>query len=105
MELAELTCPGLDRTVQRKYNQGRMWHMIRAKEEERFMENTTFQCKTCILMCSLLFFFEKDFIYLFLERGKGREKGREVGRERNTTLVAPRTHPNRGPGPQPKHVP
>ena len=49
-------------------------------------------------------YFLRDFIYLFLERGEGREKGRE-------TLICERdigclSHaPNWGPGLQPRHVP
>ena len=47
-------------------------------------------------------FFKKDFIYLFLERGEGREKERE----RNINVWLPLTYPPPwGPGPQPRHVP
>ena len=46
--------------------------------------------------------FFKDFIYLFLERGEGREKERE----RNINVWLPLTCPhNWGPCPQPRHVP
>ena len=51
--------------------------------------------------------FLKDFIYLFLERGEGREKERE----RNITVrekhwsVASLTCPDQGPNLQPSHVP
>ena len=46
-----------------------------------------------------LFFFFKDFIYLFLEGKEGRKRGRE-------TLISCLSHaPNWGPGPQPRHVP
>ena len=44
--------------------------------------------------------FFKDFIYLFLDRGVGREKERE----RNINVWLPLVH-SRGPGPQPRHVP
>ena len=52
-------------------------------------------------------FYFKDFIYLLLERGQGREKERE----RNTSvgemcgLVPSHTPPIPGPGPQPRHAP
>ena len=43
---------------------------------------------------------KKDFIYLFLERGEGKEK------ERETLMCACLSHaPCWGPGPQPRHVP
>ena len=51
------------------------------------------------LNSSFLFFF-KDCIYLFLERGEGREK---EGR-RNINVWLPFVHPQ-PPGPQPRHVP
>ena len=51
--------------------------------------------------CILLFFFFKDFIYLFLERGEGREKERE----RNINVWLLLHTPHWGPGPQPRHVP
>ena len=56
--------------------------------------------------CGLLAFIKKDFIYLFLERGEGREKERERNidvREKHQS-VAPCTWPIQGPNPQPKHV-
>ena len=43
------------------------------------------------------FHFFKDFIYLFLERGKERE--------RNISVWLPLHAPNWGPGSQPRHVP
>ena len=48
-------------------------------------------------------YFLKDFIYLFLETGEGKEKERE----RNVSVWLPLIHlpPHWGPGPQPKHVP
>ena len=49
----------------------------------------------------LLGFFFLRFIYLFLDRGEGREKERE----RNIQLWLPLTRPYWGPGPQPRHVP
>ena len=49
----------------------------------------------------LLFsFFCKDLIYLFLDRGAGRERGRET-----FMCGCLWSTPNRGPGPQPRHVP
>ena len=49
----------------------------------------------------------KDFTYLFLERGEGREKERETNINvwEKHQLVASCTHPDWGPGPQPRHVP
>ena len=45
--------------------------------------------------------FKKDFIYLSLERGKGRKK-----RGRETSVCGCLSHaPHWGPGPQPRHVP
>ena len=45
--------------------------------------------------------FKKDLIYLFLERGEGREK-----RGRETPVCSCLSHaPYWGPGPQPRHVP
>ena len=43
---------------------------------------------------------KQDFIYLFFERGEGRERGRE-------TLIRwfKLAHPHPGPGPQPRRVP
>ena len=50
--------------------------------------------------CQRLFFL--DFIYLFLERGGGKEKEWE----RNINVWLPLAHPHcGGPGPQPRHVP
>ena len=47
-----------------------------------------------------LLFYLKDFIYLFLERGGGREK------ERETSMHGCLSHaPYWGPDPQPRHVP
>ena len=48
----------------------------------------------------ILFSFKKNFVYLFLEKGKG---GRDRGRE--TSISCPSHAPNQGPGPQPTHVP
>ena len=47
----------------------------------------------------LLFF--KDFVYLFFERGEGREEERE----RNINVWLPLVRPYQGPGPQSRHVP
>ena len=55
----------------------------------------------------VLFFFFKDFIYLFFERGEGREEERERNiavREKHRS-VASRAHPNQGPNPQPRLMP
>ena len=49
------------------------------------------------------FFFFKDFIYLFLERGEGKEKERE--RIIYVWLPLVCADPHWGPGPQPRHVP
>ena len=43
----------------------------------------------------------KDFIYLFLERGEGRERERK----RNINAWLPLEYPLQGPGLQPRHVP
>ena len=54
------------------------------------------------IMKTLIIFkdFLKDFIYLFLERGEGRERGRE------TSMCGCLSRaPYWGPGPQPRHVP
>ena len=54
-----------------------------------------------------MFFFE-DFTDLFLERGGEREKERERNidaRKKHQCVVASSTHPNWGPGLQPRHVP
>ena len=53
------------------------------------------------------FFFFKDSIYLFLERGEGRQEEGERNidvRENIDQLVAPHAL-NGGPGLQPRHVP
>ena len=47
------------------------------------------------------YLFLKDFIYLFLERGEGREKERE----RNIDVWLPPTSPHWGAGLQPRPVP
>ena len=50
-------------------------------------------------------YFLKDFIYLFLEKGEGRDNERErkiLVWERNSWVLHA---PNWGPGPQPRHVP
>ena len=46
-----------------------------------------------------IFLYFKDFIYLFLESGEGREIGRE-----ETITGLPLTDFNQGPDPQPRHV-
>ena len=54
----------------------------------------------CIISTFLIY---KDFIYLFLERGEGRE----TERKRNIVVweIDYLSHtPNPGPGPQPRHV-
>ena len=51
------------------------------------------------------FFFLKDFIYLFLERGEEREKESEKSMSEKHWSVASRMHHDRGPNPQPRHVP
>ena len=49
---------------------------------------------------SNVFFFFKDFIYLFLDRGEGKERGREI------SMCGCLSHaPYWGSGPQPRHVP
>ena len=60
-----------------------------------------FHTAACISASLLPFFFFKDFIYLFLERGK--EGKRE--REKYQHVVASHVAPHWGPGPQPRHVP
>ena len=54
------------------------------------------------VFCSFL----KEFIYLFLERGERKEKERERKKmcKRNSDWL-PLSHPNWGPGRQPRHVP
>ena len=51
--------------------------------------------------------FLKDYIYLFLERRKKKEKERETNIDvwEKHLLVAYHTHPDQGPGLQPRHVP
>ena len=46
-------------------------------------------------------YLKKDFIYLLLERGEGREKERE----RNIKVLLPLVRPLLGAGLQPRHVP
>ena len=46
-------------------------------------------------------FVKKDFIFLFLERGEGREK--KEGEKQQS--VASHMPPDQGPNPQPSHVP
>ena len=48
-------------------------------------------------------FFFKDFIYLLLERGKGRE--RNINMQEIHQSVASRMPPNGEPGRQPRHLP
>ena len=50
---------------------------------------------------SVYSFLKKYFIYLFLERGEGREKERE----RNINVWLPLHAPHWGSGLQPRHVP
>ena len=45
--------------------------------------------------------FKKDFIYLFLDRGEGREKEMERKKSMRGCLLCA---PHWGPGPQPRHV-
>ena len=53
-----------------------------------------------ILILKYVFFFKKDFISLFLDRGEEKKK------ERETTRCGCLSHaPYWGPGPQPRHVP
>ena len=53
----------------------------------------------------LRLFFLKDFIYLFLERGEGREKEKEKHRCARETSISCLLHaPTWGPGLQPRHV-
>ena len=47
-----------------------------------------------------LYTLKKDFIYLFLEREEGKEK-----RGRETSIDCLLHDANRGPSPQPRHVP
>ena len=55
---------------------------------------------TCRIFAELTFnFFCKDFIYLFLERGEGREGGRE-----KSICGCLSSAPYWGPGPQPRHA-
>ena len=62
-------------------------------------------CKCIFLFLMVLHFLK--ILFICLDRGEGRE----VGRERNTDVrekhqsVASCMLPNRGPGPQPRHVP
>ena len=56
----------------------------------------------------LISFFFKAFIYLFLEKGEGREKTREKETsmcKRNIIDRLPLHAPTQGPDPQPRHVP
>ena len=46
--------------------------------------------------------FKKDFIYLFLDRGEGREKEMERKKSMRGCLLCA---PHWGPGLQPRHVP
>ena len=53
---------------------------------------------------SLESFFKR--FYLFFREGKwGRRGGRKIDMREKHQLVVPHTHPNWGPGPQPRHVP
>ena len=60
------------------------------------LENSYFSQN--VIHVNILFIF--DFIYLFLDRGEGREKGRE------TSMCGCFSRaPYWGPGPQPRHAP
>ena len=58
-------------------------------------------CFSKMWLNSLVLLFLKDFIYLFLKRGEGREKKRE----KHQCVVASHVPQPWGPGPQPRHVP
>ena len=67
-----------------------LWFAVRAQSSELCQPG---------LFCP--FFFFKDFIYLFLERGEGvRKRGRET-----SVCVCLLRAPDWGPGQQPRHVP
>ena len=53
----------------------------------------------CLILLKVL------FVCLFLERGEGKEKERERNVNVWEKYQSPLTHPQRGPGSQPKHVP
>ena len=59
----------------------------------------SFEPGTILLISSCIICF-KDFIYLFLERGRQRERGREISMCDCLSRV-----PHWEPGPQPRHVP
>ena len=62
---------------------------------------------TFLVLQKLALLLFKDFIYLFLERGEGREKvmGRNIDVQEKYRLLASRTHGNQGLNLQPRHVP
>ena len=62
---------------------------------------------TFLVLQKLALLLFKDFIYLFLERGEGREKvmGRNIDVQEKYRLLASRTHRNQGLNLQPRHVP
>ena len=68
-------------------------------------------CSLCFLFSMVLTsqdIFKKDCIHLFLETGEGREKERERNitvRDSDPVIGCLSHAPNRGPGPQPRHVP
>ena len=73
-----------------------------------FLFKTRFLSWVCLMSKVLIYvFIFKDFIYLLLERGEGREEEKE----KNINVweihpsVASCTPPNSRPGPQPRHVP
>ena len=86
------------------------WVFNRFREAASFtLTNTTFSSVVSGLyfhyerfITRVILFFKKDFTYLFLDRGEGREKERE----RNINVWLPLMHtPYWGPGLQPRHVP
>ena len=60
----------------------------------------------CIYFCSV-FFFKKDFVHLFSERGEGREREEKGRRQRGReTMIGCLSHaPDQRSGPQPTCVP
>ena len=58
------------------------------------------------LCAFIILFILEDFIYLFLDRWKGREKEGEKHRSMRDTSTRCLSHaPNQGPGLQPRQVP
>ena len=62
-----------------------------------------FRCMIVSVLHSFLFKLLKDFIYLFLEKGKGRERRETSIWEKH--LLPLLCAPIRVPGPEPRHVP